>query len=222
MSEYFLIIAICAAVFGAIGAVIDGPKGFVWGALLGPLGLVLAAILKRGNPQPTGSETVVRSTPMKAPTKVPTDGADKWDAQRWAVLKEVDVEIKSAALELVALNPSLEVEFAKKYLILNDKQYVQNLKESIVRDYSERMTAQNERIQLLGSDTAEQLKRYEESLAPGRVDTRFNGTVDKIEPYEGSWRGWHGGLAVHFNDGRVLLINKNWTRLFPKGDLSWQ
>jgi hypothetical protein len=43
--EVFVII-IVAALFAGIGYAIDKQKGALWGGLLGPLGLIIAAILK--------------------------------------------------------------------------------------------------------------------------------------------------------------------------------
>ena len=46
MEQKMEILLISAVIFGGIGYAIDGGKGALWGALLGPIGLIIAAILK--------------------------------------------------------------------------------------------------------------------------------------------------------------------------------
>jgi hypothetical protein len=47
--EVLIFIIVFAAVFGGIGYAIDKERGAIWGALLGPIGLIIAAILKGKN-----------------------------------------------------------------------------------------------------------------------------------------------------------------------------
>jgi len=44
--ETLVLLIVSAFIFGGIGYIIDGGKGLLWGAFLGPIGLIIAAILK--------------------------------------------------------------------------------------------------------------------------------------------------------------------------------
>ena len=130
-----LLLLLFWAACAGVGYVIDRDKGAVWGLALGPLGLLIAAILKDKN-SPVGS-----STP-----KAMTSDAQ----QKWMMLKDVDADIMSAAnrvdqfaIENGVLSDDLHASIAEKYFRINDKQYLESIVNKVL---SEPLPVRHEKI----------------------------------------------------------------------------
>lgn len=48
------ILIVAAVLFAGIGAVLDGARGAILGALLGPIGLIITAIMRAGDKKESG------------------------------------------------------------------------------------------------------------------------------------------------------------------------
>lgn len=113
-------ILVAMAINYFIGTLIDKRTGGLWGLFLGPIGWIIAAILK-------GKESPQRVVAEK-------DDLDDADFARWNLLKTVDDEIAEAAARVAAHAKAhrfsaeeIEREIAKTYMALNDKVYLYSI-----------------------------------------------------------------------------------------------
>jgi hypothetical protein len=164
----------------------------------------------------------------RGPSKVKTDekSLENFDVKRWNILKEVDSEIFAAVNEVKAIDSSLEAELAERYMSLQDKAYLKDIVDTLIKSKSEEIRIREGRVkEIVGRSSEKTLKEiddFEKSLGSNGFNTTYDGTVVSVEPYEGSWRGWSGGIIVKFSDGRVLIKKGSMVRLFKSDDNSWQ
>lgn len=118
---YFGSVIGSAFVFGIIGAFIDERRGFWWGFFLGPIGWIIAAILKSQG-----------ESPSRTTSESQEDGNDSY--ARWNALKEVDSDIISASNRIQSYAAEhnfswyqIEREVAERYFRYNDKQYLNRI-----------------------------------------------------------------------------------------------
>lgn len=131
------VIFLVGALIGAgVGAAIDRGKGALWGLFLGPIGWIIAAILKSKDADSivtvVNSEKTVRNRKEKV--------TDKREPKKWSILKEIDADIRSAANRIRMIDDRLELVLAEKFLELDDKRYLDNLVASIIEKKSEHLT----------------------------------------------------------------------------------
>jgi hypothetical protein len=126
-----------AVLFGCIvcalvGAVIDGRRGALWGFFLGPVGWVIASIrrLERRAPaNPTVDESTENEPKQTEPAAAMPPA---FDGKKWAILKDVDLDIKAASDRVSDVDPRLDALLAEQYLCLSDKKYLQPLVDNLL------------------------------------------------------------------------------------------
>jgi len=140
---------------------------------------------------------------------------------KWKSLIEVDTEIATEYERVKALGDEFGEEFAEKYLALNDKNYLKNLSDKIVR-----AVADKENLEKLAKVKMTELgmselqynfyerfkKRIEDNLGIFEPGVR----VIEILPYNNRDRGaFKDGLLVHLDDGSSLLVSNEIINLNP-------
>lgn len=73
----------------------------------------------------------------------PEIAVEKYDVKKWNILKDVDAEVSSAVDVVRAIDPTMEAELAEKFLLLNDKAYLQPLVEVLEAGYREKVEVLN-------------------------------------------------------------------------------
>ena len=229
--ELFVVVIVASGICAVVGYFIDESSGALWGFFLGPIGWIIAAILKgkdtrvqenfhRPEPLPIWQEEPVRAV---APPKKPIETQEQ---RKWKILKEVDPEISAASERVSQLDPALDAVLAEKYLTVNEKQYLQSLTDVVVRMH-EKQKAENEAIAAKFSDEVFKSGQREKTLCemtlgPGRIAPETGTRVKDVEIYDGSWTVWKGGIRVALEDGRNILLNKSLRRDFASGDDGWK
>ena len=239
--ELFVAVVFVSVIFAIVGYFIDGSSGALWGFFLGPIGWIIAAILKT---KPDNGHSIIRSAESGIPGSYPKlpesqktgsypklPGSQKKEAletdeqRKWKVLKEVDPEIRAASETVMQLDPSLDAVMAEKYLVLNDKQYLQSLTDLVVRSHLK----EKSELQALGAQYSEDVFQsghqqkldYEDNLGVHRIDPVTGMKVKNVEIYDGSWISWKGGIRVTLYNGVNILIHKSLRREFSQGDERW-
>lgn len=227
--ETFILFVVVWAISALVGSFIDAKRGALWGLFLGPIGWIIAAILKsKLDKQPSVVRSVETFSPSSSsrfsePRKSAIIESD--EQRRWKVLKEVDLEIRAASEQVIKLDPSLDAVLAEKYLVLNDKQYLQRLTELVVRSHKEEKSALQARAAQLSEGVFQSGRQqkidYERSLGAGSIDPKTGMKVKSVEIYDGSWLGWKGGIRITLDNGTNILVDKSMRREFAAGDESW-
>jgi hypothetical protein len=215
----FTVLFLNSLFFGFIGTIIDGNKGFWWGLFLGPLGIIIAAILKKDRKNTENQITYLseNSSQISNPNHLKQTSSrkeipnNKFSDKKWEILKQVDPDISAAAEKVRSVDVNLEDDLAEKYLILGQKDYLHQIVDAIIKSH-ELKTAKRNSLEVL---------EYEDYIGKEKFDARYGLKVLDIQVYNGSWKNWQGGIIVKFSDGKTLLEKKGVSRIFQKDDASW-
>lgn len=204
-----LLVALLFVLFGIVGAFILGIAGFLLGVFFGPIGLIIAALMRKVSQQDSAINSFT-SARFAHREEVSTQASLE---SKWELLKRADADILLAAKEVSLVAPGLEDMLRDKYLLLGEKRLLRPIVDLVVEDWTNRSksTASENRA----------VQEYLQFIGPEKYDRWQKGTVRSVDEYHGSWRAFNGGVLVQFDDGRVLISHKSYSRIFSSGDNSW-
>ncbi len=225
-----VIVAIITAVYASAkghSSVLWFFLGLVFG-LIALLFLAIAADRRASVKSPTlesGEGENILSSPKNPARDTGQEIADQLN-EKWELLKKLDPDIASISVRAIAVAPELDEIIARKFLILNDKSYLEKILQSSIQEFEDAADQvrreKAEMLEQLGSDAVAEAQRYEEFLLEGRLDPIYQKRVVSIDGYQGSWTGFRGGIIIELEDGSYILRRKGLTRRFKQGDNSWE
>jgi hypothetical protein len=143
-----------------------------------------------------------------------------YDRRKWEILKEVDDDIAQAARRVADVNSAFEDELAQKYLTLGEKAYLAAIERRIIETHEAQVRRETEDIEKrkndINSKDSEFARDYIEILRNnGNREPDEGLMVAKVEQYFGNYKFFHGGLAITFEDGTIMLKNRFTSRKYP-------
>lgn len=186
----FLILAVCfiVAVFAVRYARKTGRDALTWGLVgffTGGLGLfVLSRFSRPGE---------LNLMPVHAPEAVlGPGGLTQAEHERWSILKEVDPEIRAAARRVAEQGDEFEFNLAKKYLVLNDKSYLEGAVDATL-----------EQVQLIKESRLHRVKRVAE-IGRSTEYAEFKTQLDRANVFRVS-----DGHCLIFLDGMCANVTSS-------------
>ena len=166
-------INIIVAIITSAYASAKGHSGLLWfflGLVFGLLALLFLAIAadRRTSGNPSNLESGISENVFALPKDPARDTgpaiADQL-SEKWELLKQVDPEIANISSRAIAVAPELDEVVARKFLILNDKSYLEQILQSSIQEFEDAADqARREKAEMLerlGSDAVAEAQRYE-------------------------------------------------------------
>lgn len=142
---------------------------------------------------------------------VSSEPKTKYDVKKWQALKEVDSDIAAATERVSKFAARYEDELAEKYLILNDKAYL----EALITKVEEKAQEEAEAVQrkrsesetiITGGGALAFFEKYKKELDDhyGR-DPVNHKNVRSVTQYDGAYAKFLGGIKIVFSDRTVAF-----------------
>lgn len=143
------------------------------------------------------------------------------EARRWQFLKDSDEEVAAAAGRMAALGPRWEAAMAERVLELGTghlagiERFIRAKADAEAEQAARHQAVEAADLDQLTPQARHELLAYRAAVeARDGLDPRTSARVASIEPYDGRWANFRGGVKVALEDGRIVLSRNSLSRVF--------
>jgi hypothetical protein len=226
----FLLVLVISGIIGALIAQSKNKNVGLWFVIcffFSLIGILILLFSKADESQEKKLATAIAATNREWAQKLPRVASNvefatqAYDKKKWNTLVEIDSDIAAAVQQIRPLGERYVIQFAEKYLTLNDKSYLQNIVERILLDakkesalLSDRLVAETMKNRQKITDARNQYLEYttakiEAIRANSGLDPHSGKRVEAAAIYEGAIPSMHGALLLTFADGSIELRTQN-------------